>query len=273
MKQFTPTLSAPDALTCCLQCAETHGPLSREEEVALAKQMEAGDADARDELVEANLRLVISIARKYQNNGVPLEDLIQEGNMGLVKAVDKFDYRKGCKLSTYATRGIEKAIQVAVRRDSGFTALPGHLRQCGKVSAAWATLCQTLLREPTHAEVAEAVELTVKQIEEILLFREGTISLEAPVGDEDSDMSVGDFVADASVDVEADVVRAEVRQQVREGLSSLTERQQRIVVSKTIEAVKGTEIAAQLDISAPRVTQIYHEVLGRLKAQLSPFQE
>ncbi|RKU25584.1 hypothetical protein C6495_18580 [Candidatus Poribacteria bacterium] len=262
----------PDALTCCLRCAETHGPLSREEEVDLAKRMEAGDAGARDELIEANLRLVISIARKYQHNGMPLEDLIQEGNMGLVKAVDKFDYRRGCKLSTYATRGIEKAIQVAVRRDSGLTHLPGHLRQSGKVTAAYTTLCQELQREPTHAEVAEAVDLTVAQVEEILLFREGAISLEAPVGDEDSDTSIGDFVADASVDIEADVVRAAVRQQVREALSTLTERQKTIVVSKAIEAVKGKELAKQLDISEPRVAQIYHEVLGILKARLSSFQ-
>ena len=262
----------PDALTCCLQCAEMHGPLSREEEVGLAKQMEAGDAGARDELIEANLRLVISIARKYQHNGMPLEDLIQEGNTGLIKAVDKFDYRKGCKLSTYATRGIEKAIQVAVRRDSGFTHLPGHLRQTSKVAAAYTTLCQELQREPTHAEVAEAVDLTVAQVEEILLFREGAISLEAPVGNEDSDTSVGDFVEDTSVNVEADVVREEMKQQVREALSTLTERQQTIVVSKAIEAVKGTEIAEQLDISAPRVTQIYREVLGILKAHLSSFQ-
>ena len=262
----------PDALTCCLQCAEMHAPLSREEEVGLAKQMEAGDAGARDELIEANLRLVISIARKYQHNGMPLEDLIQEGNTGLIKAVDKFDYRKGCKLSTYATRGIEKAIQVAVRRDSGFTHIPGHLRQISKVAAAYTTLCQELQREPTHAEVAEAVDLTVAQVEEILLFWEGAISLEASVGDEDSDTSVGDFVEDTSVNVEADVVREEVKQKVREALSTLTERQQTIVVSKAIEAVKGTEIADQLDISAPRVTQIYREVLGILKAHLSSFQ-
>ena len=273
MKTSPRRYTAPDALTCCQRCAETHGPLSRDEEVALAKQMEAGDAGARDELIEANLRLVISIARKYQHNGIPLEDLIQEGNIGLMKAVDKFDYRKGCKLSTYATRSIEKAIQVAVRRDSGLTHLPGHLRQGGKVSAAYTRLCQELHREPTHAEVAAEVELTGAQVEEILLFREGTISLEAPVGDGDDDTSVGDFVADTSVDIEADLVRAEVRQQIREALSTLTERQRTIVVSKAIEAVKGKEIAEQLDISAPRVTQIYHEVLGILKARLSLFQE
>ena len=273
MKRSPHRYTAPDALTCCLRCAETHGPLSRDEEVALAKQMEAGDAGARDELVEANLRLVISIARKYQHNGIPLEDLIQEGNIGLMKAVDKFDYRKGCKLSTYATRSIEKAIQVAVRRDSGFTHLPGHLRQGGKVSAAYTRLCQELQREPTHAEVAAEVELTVAQVEEILLFQEGTISLEAPVGDGEDDTSVGDFVADTSVDIEAEMVRAEVRQQVREALSTLTERQKTIVVSKAIEAVKGKEIAEELDISAPRVTQIYHEVLGILKEHLSPFRE
>ena len=149
------------ALTSWLRSVAGHRLLSREEEVELAKRIEEGDTQARDELVQANLRLVISIAVKYQGHNVPLEDLIQEGNIGLIKAAGKFDYRKGFKFSTYAIWWIKQAIMRTLDNFSRSIRLPSYIvAKMNKFDTIYATLCQELQREPKREEIADALDLT-----------------------------------------------------------------------------------------------------------------
>ena len=177
-----PTTIQIDALSSWLRRVSHHGLLSREEEIELAKRIEQGDESARDELIQANLRLVVSVAAKYQGHNVPLEDLIQEGNIGLIRAVNKFDYRKGFKFSTYAIWWIRQAIMRTLDNCSRPIRLPSYIvAKVNKFDSTYANLCQDLQREPTVKELSKTLELTDKQVEELLVFNSEILSLELPL--------------------------------------------------------------------------------------------
>lgn len=187
--------------------------LSRDEETELAKRIENGDELAREELIESNLRLVISIAVRYQGNSVPLEDLIQEGTIGLMRAVKKFDYRKGFKFSTYAIWHIKSSITRALNKYSNMIRLPDYLCvKANKVGSAYTMLRQELQREPTRVEVAESLDITIEQLDQISSARSDVHSMDAPLSSDEDAASIGDLIEDTSSasDVTEDLSRKDL---------------------------------------------------------------
>ena len=261
------------ALTSWLRSVAGHRLLSREEEVELAKRIEAGDTNARDELVQANLRLVISIAVRYQGNKVPLEDLIQEGNIGLIKAASKFDYRKGFKFSTYAIWWIKQSIMRTLDNFARSIRLPAYIvAKMNKFDATYAALCQELQREPTRAEIADALELTVQQVEEILTFNADTISMDIPLGDERSSRStatLGDFIQDpATASGDGPIDKLITHDLVERILSKLPEREQ-LVLKMRFGLEDGErktlrEIGDALDVTRERIRQLEIYAIAQL---------
>jgi RNA polymerase primary sigma factor len=266
----TPTLQI-DALSSWLHTVSQHGLLSREQEVKLAKRIERGDERARDELVQANLRLVVSVATKYQGHNVPLEDLIQEGNIGLMRATSKFDYRKGFKFSTYAIWWIRQAIMRTLDNCSRSIRLPSYIvAKVSKFDSAYAHLSQDLHREPTIEELSEALELTDKQIEEILALNSDTISLELPLNDEKSAMTLSDLVEDPQANPEVGSIVDLVEQDlVNTLLSKLKMREQEVLKMRfgleDGEEKTLREIGEKLDVTRERIRQLEIEAIDRLK--------
>ena len=259
------------ALTSWLRSVAGHRLLSREEEVELAKRIEEGDTQARDELVQANLRLVISIAVKYQGHNVPLEDLIQEGNIGLIKAAGKFDYRKGFKFSTYAIWWIKQAIMRTLDNFSRSIRLPSYIvAKMNKFDSIYATLCQELQREPKREEIAEALDITVKQVEEILTFNADTISMDLPLSDERAASTLGDLVEDPTTGGEGGPIAELINEDlIAQFLKKLPEREQRVLKMRfgleDGERKTLREIGDTLDVTRERIRQLEIYAIKQLR--------
>ena len=260
-----------DALSTWLQTVSQHGLLSREEEIALAKRIEQNDEGARDELVQANLRLVVSVAMKYQGHNVPLEDLIQEGNIGLMRAASKFDYRKGFKFSTYAIWWIRQAIMRTLDNCSRSIRLPSYIvAKVTKFDAAYAHLSQTLRREPTIEELSEVLELTDKQIEDLLLLNSGTVSLELPLNDEKNATTLSDLIEDPQADPESGPIANLVEENLVDTLLSKLKAREREVIKMRFGLEDGEEktlreIGEKMDVTRERIRQLEIEAIARIK--------
>ena len=247
--------------------------LSDEEKDKLTKRIGVAESEARrarDELVQANLRLVISIAVKYQGHNVPLEDLIQDGNIGLIKAASKFDYQKGFKFSTYAIWWIKQAIMRTLDNFSRSIRLPSYVvAKMNKFDAVYSTLCQELQREPRRDEIADALDLTVKQVEEILTFNADAISMDLPLSDERSAATLGDLIEDPTTSGADGPIAEMINQDLTaQFLKRLPEREQRVLKMRfgleDGERKTLREIGVALEVTRERVRQLEIDAIKRL---------
>ncbi len=244
--------------------------LSAEEEKELARRMADGDTEARKKLAEANLRLVVSIAKRYVGRGMLFLDLIQEGNLGLIKAVEKFDYQKGYKFSTYATWWIRQAITRAIADQARTIRIPVHMVETiNKLIRVSRQLLQELGREPTPEEIAAEMEIPVERVREILKISQEPVSLETPIGEEE-DSHLGDFIQDDNVPVPADAATFTLlKEQLGEVLETLTDREKKVLElrfgledgrSRTLE-----EVGKEFNVTRERIRQIEAKALRKLR--------
>ena len=244
--------------------------LSAEEEKDLAMRMEKGDEEAKKRLAEANLRLVVSIAKRYVGRGMLFLDLIQEGNLGLIKAVEKFDYKKGYKFSTYATWWIRQAITRAIADQARTIRIPVHMVETiNKLIRVQRQLLQELGREPYPEEIAEKMNLPVERVREIQKISQEPVSLETPIGEEE-DSHLGDFIQDDNVPVPAEAAaETMLKEQLDEVLKTLTEREKKVLRlrfglddqrARTLE-----EVGKEFDVTRERIRQIEAKALRKLR--------
>jgi RNA polymerase primary sigma factor len=267
-----PEQGAEDAVRLYLRSIGRVPLLTREDEVRLAKRIEQNDMSAKNSLIEANLRLVVSIAKRYTGRGLTLLDLIQEGNLGLIRAVEKFDWRRGFKFSTYATWWIRQAITRALADQSRTIRIPVHMvERMNRVARARRMLMQKHNREPTPDEIGELVEMAPKKVEEILKLGQEPVSLEAPVGGEDGDASLGDFIEDSAGDRPLEVVANRIRDaDLLQVLDSLPWRERRVIELRYGLGDRGPmtleDIGHEVGVTRERVRQIESKTLAMLKA-------
>jgi RNA polymerase primary sigma factor len=257
-----------DSLQVFLNQASRYALLTAAEEIELAKRIERGDVAAKDRMINANLRLVVSQARRYQGLGLPLGDLVQEGTLGLIRAAEKFDWRKGFKFSTYATLWIRQSIQRGLANTSRTIRLPTHIEQRErKLARVERDLIAKLSHDPSDEEVAAAADMTVADVIALRAARRAVTSLDVPIGD-DGDSHLGDFIASERPDPSEEAVTTEVERTIADALQRLTGEERRVVElrfglrdgrERTIEAT-----SRELGVSRDRARQLEEEAMRRL---------
>jgi RNA polymerase primary sigma factor len=257
-----------ESLKLFFQQAAKYPLLTAAEEIELAKRIERGDMDAKDRMITSNLRLVIHVARGYRGQGLPFHDLIQEGIVGLIRAAEKFDWRKGFKFSTYATLWIRQAIQRGLANTGRAIRLPAHIGQRErKVARAERDLTTRLGREPTVEELAEAVELEVEEVADVMNLSDVVASLDQPLAS-DADTSMGDLFAAETASPEEEVVEDSVTAEIADALAVLGERERQVLELRY--GLRGTsalslrDAGKQLGISPERTRQLEEQALRRL---------
>jgi RNA polymerase primary sigma factor len=260
-----------DSLRLYLRSIGKVSLLTAEQEVVLARRIERGDMAAKQHMIEANLRLVVSIAKSYLGRGLTFLDLIQEGSMGLIRAVEKFDYRRGYKFSTYATWWIRQAVTRAIADKGRTIRIPVHMvEKLNKVVHVERQLIQQLGREPTPAEIAAELEVTVREVRDVLRMAQQPISLEKPIGEED-DSELGDFVEDQTAESPFELAAEHLRRDnLRRALAALPEREREVIEMRfgltgerpyTLE-----EVGRAFNVTRERIRQIENHTLKKLEA-------
>lgn len=269
-EQMSETMSVNDPVRMYLKEIGKIKLLSSEEEAELGKRIVQGDEQAYQAMVEANLRLVVSVAKRYAGRGLQFLDLIQEGNLGLLKAVGKFDYTKGYKFSTYATWWIRQAISRAIADHARTIRIPVHMVETiNRISRASHELTQTLGREPTAGEIGRSLSMSVDKVEEIMRVAQEPISIETPVGEED-DSHLGDFIPDENASEPQDAAAyAMLREQMADVLRTLTPREEKVLRLRygledgklhTLE-----EVGEEFEVTRERIRQIEAKALRKLR--------